>query len=64
MKKDINKKKKNKTINIILFFLLMVAALYLFEQLMYQLYPTIARMIIYGKFGKQVIIEGVCAIII
>lgn len=64
MKKDVNKKKKNKTINIILFFLLMVVALYLFEQLMYQLYPTIARMIIYGKFGKQVIIEGICAIII
>lgn len=64
MKNVKEKKKNNKKINIIFFFILMIIALYLFEQLMYQLYPIIARMIIYGKFGKQVIIEGVCAIII
>lgn len=58
------KTKNKKKINIIIFFLVMIIALYLFEKIMYQLYPIIASMILYGKFGKQVIIEGVCAIII
>lgn len=50
--------------NIIVFFVIMVIALYLFDQIMYQLYPIITRMILYGKFGREALIEGVCAILI
>ena len=42
----------------------MVIAMTLFDMIMTKLYPTIASMIIYGKYGRQVIIEGVCAILI
>ncbi len=55
-----NKKKRN----IIIFFIVMVIAMTLFDMIMTKLYPTIASMIIYGKYGRQVIIEGVCAILI
>lgn len=55
-----NKKKRN----IIVFFIVMVIAMTLFDMIMAKLYPTIASMIIYGKYGRQVIVEGVCAILI
>ena len=56
----IPKKKRN----IILFFFLMIIAMVTFDFLMDKIYPTISSMIIYGKYGRNVIIEAVCAFII
>ncbi len=50
--------------NIIIFFIKMVLALVIFDVIMYQIYPTLASMILYGKYGREVIIEAVCAFII
>ncbi len=50
--------------NIILFFVLMVVAMLVFDTVMNELYPVISRMIIYGKYGRSVIVEAVCALII
>ena len=61
MEKETNPKKKR---NIILFFFLMVIAMLLFDIIMNELYPIISRMIIYGKYGRNIIIEAVCAFII
>ncbi len=58
--KKSNKKKRN----IILFFIAMVIAMITFDIVMNELYPIIARMILYGKYGRSVIIEAVCAMII
>lgn len=57
-------KKETKKKNLVLFFIKMVIALLLFDIIMYQIYPTLARMILYGKYGTEAIIEAVCAFII
>lgn len=57
-------KKQTEKKNIILFFIKMVLALVIFDIIMYQIYPTLASMILYGKYSRQVIIEAVCAFII
>lgn len=60
-KENIVPKKKR---NIILFFILMVLAMLAFDVIMDKIYPVISSMIIYGKYGRNVIIEAVCAFII
>ncbi len=58
------KQPKKKKRNIIVFFITMVIAMLVFDIVMDQLYPIIAQMILYGKFGRNAIIEAVCAFII
>ena len=55
-------KKENK--NIIFFFLKMIAVYIIFDLLMYKIYPIISEMILYGKYGRNIIIEGICALLI
>lgn len=57
-------KQPKKKMNIILFFIIMVIAMLIFDITMDFLYPIIGRMILYGKYGTSAIIEAVCAFII
>lgn len=50
--------------NIIFFFLKMIAVYIIFDLLMYKIYPIISEMILYGKYGRNIIIEGICALLI
>ena len=50
--------------NIIFFFLKMIAVYIIFDLLMYKIYPIVSEMILYGKYGRNIIIEGICALLI
>ena len=60
--KEVTKSKGTK--NIIIFFIVMVLSMFIFDIVNGLLYPIISRMFIYGKYGSSAIVEAVCAFII
>lgn len=61
--KKVEAKPKRKR-NILLFFGLMVILMLIYDVVTNEIYPIISRMLLYGKYGQNAIIEAVCALLI